>query len=187
MPCHVVLGDRFRSGGHQRPEFEPLARGLSVERQSRQRERAVARWLGGGRALPGVDGKSHIVRWNNGTVEDLSAGLGLVNSWGIAVSDDGEVIAGTYNQGSISTAIAWTAATGSLKLTDYLAMYGVSVPANYRLEYAYAISGDGLTFGGLARNLITNQAEGFVATVPAPATFMLLVASAIASTRRRRY
>ncbi len=107
-------------------------------------------------------GGMHMVRWKNGILEDLTVGLPFPGSWGLAVSDDGEVIAGTSN----STALVWTAITGAMHLDKHLASNGVQVPQGYKLEYAYAVSGDGLTFGGQAKNLITGIREGFVATVP---------------------
>ncbi len=114
------------------------------------------------------DTTTHIVRWKGGAVEDLSAGLPLADSYALAVSDDGEVIAGSYNAGGpINTALLWTAAAGAMDLSKHLASVGIQVPSGYKLEYAYAISGDGLTFGGQARNLATGLREGFVATVPA--------------------
>ncbi len=113
------------------------------------------------------DGTTHIVRWKNGSIEDLAAGLPNSNSLGFAVSDDGEVIGGTYSTGAqMSTAMVWTQATGSLDMSFYLAMHGVAVPTYIQLNYVYAISGDGLTFGGQAKNTLTDQYEGWVATVP---------------------
>ncbi len=112
-------------------------------------------------------GTGHIVRWTNGVIEDLTAGLPTSNSWGITVSDDGNVIGGTYNIGASNTALVWTPTTGSINMADYLGLYGITVPTDYKLDYVYAVSGDGLTFGGSAKNLLTNKTEGWVATVPA--------------------
>ncbi len=113
----------------------------------------------------GADGFSRMVRWKSGSIEDLTAG-GWPNSWGITVSDDGSVIGGTISGGGSSTAIVWVQKKGILTASDYLASMGVSVPNNYTPQYIYAISGDGRTFGGYARNTATNKIEGFVARIP---------------------
>lgn len=108
-------------------------------------------------------GHGHAVRWINGEIEDLmgSAFPGS-HSTAYAISDDGAVVGGVVG----GLAIVWTQASGFVLAADYLAQQGVAVPTNYMLESVYAISGDGLTFGGQARNLTTNIREGFVATVP---------------------
>ncbi len=122
-----------------------------------------------GRSVP-VTGGTRMVRWKYGAIEDLVAGLPISGSWGLAVSDNGEAVAGTHIVGGTSnTALVWTAITGAMDLDKYLASNGVQVPAGYKLEYAYAVSGDGLTFGGSARNLNTNIREGFVAAVSSKA------------------
>lgn len=125
-------------------------------------------------------GYSHAVRWTPSGVEDLGTLL-AATSHAYAVSDDGNVIGGVSGQ----RAFVWTPATGIRNLTDYLLVHGVTTPSDYRLEYVYAISGDGLTFGGEARNLITNVREGFVATIPSPSAAMVLLAPIFATRRRR--
>ncbi len=116
-----------------------------------------------------LSGASKAARWTPAGVEELSSGLGLF-SLAFAVSDDGGVVGGSYQDGGESFAFFWTEATGMLNGPDFLALHGLSVPAGYKLEYVYAISGDGRTFGGMARNLATNQKEGWVAKVPGPST-----------------
>jgi len=111
-----------------------------------------------------ADGFSRIVRWKDGVIQDLSATIGP-KTWGLAVSDKGSVIGGT-NYGGITTAIVWVEESGAVNLLQYLAAHNVTVPSNYNLEYIYAISGDGRTFGGYARHTDTNKTEGFVARLP---------------------
>jgi hypothetical protein len=60
------------------------------------------------------------------------------------------------------------------------------VPPGYRLESVYAISGDGQTMAGQAFNLSTFRREGFVATVPEPSSFAVLLLLLPALTRRKR-
>ena len=111
-----------------------------------------------------ASGMIHAVRWVNGQIEDLVSGAyANLNSVAYAVSDDGTVVGGTLN----GLGFVWTPATGFLKTEDYLELHGVEVPSDYQLEEIYAVSGDGLTIGGQARDLATGVREGFVATVPA--------------------
>lgn len=107
-------------------------------------------------------GISHAVRWVNGEIEDLTIGSIYGGSIAFAVSDDGNVIGGFAGP-----AFLWTPSTGMLAAEDFLALRGVSVPSNYLLEDINAISGDGLTIAGQAKNLISGVHEGFVATMPA--------------------
>ncbi len=99
------------------------------------------------------------VRWTKAGVENLTVGSAFQGGVAYAVSDDGNVIGGS---GWI-----WTPATKMMLASDYLALNGVEVPSGYKLKYVYTISGNGLSFGGSARNLLTNQTEGWVATIPA--------------------
>jgi hypothetical protein len=72
-----------------------------------------------------------------------------------------------------------------VKLKEYLSAFGVNVPAEYLLSQVRSISGDGLTFGGVAYNLVTKHQEGFVATIPSPASSLLLMAPCLAWRRKR--
>lgn len=116
-------------------------------------------------------GKTHAVRWVAGQPQDLASKFNTYNSIALSMSDDGAVVGGSYSFGPPSKAFIWTEATGMLDAKDYLSLHGIEVPAGYKLEYVYAISGDGRTFGGAARNLSTNTKEGFVATVPGKGCF----------------
>lgn len=106
-------------------------------------------------------GVSRFVRWKNGVVENIAPAVGP-SSAGYSVNDDGDVAAGVM----LGKPVVWTPGTGSIFFTEQLVKYGFSVPPGYQLEYIYAISGDGLTFGGMARNLATNKKEGWVAMIP---------------------
>jgi probable HAF family extracellular repeat protein len=115
------------------------------------------------------NGKSHAVRWIDGTVEDLVSGpYSGFHSSAYATSDDGSIIGGSIQMGGSADfeAFVWNASMGMVELDNYLVSFGINVPANYKLNHVFAMSGDGLTFGGQARNLLTNQFEGFVATIP---------------------
>jgi probable HAF family extracellular repeat protein len=133
-------------------------------------------------------GEPHAARWTSGGVQDLGVLPGYIQSHAFAISDDGSVIGGVQQLQGAGTlaACVWSSSGQATLLADYLAASGVTVPAGYRLEQIYAISGDGLTFAGQAKNLTANTWEGFVATVPAPGSVLVLLLPAIARRRRRR-
>ncbi len=121
-------------------------------------------------ASPSSSGKSHSTRWTNGQPQDLASNFAGSHSHSYSVGDDGNRVGGAYQAGGMSLAFVWTPETGMINAHEYLALHGVEVPAGFHLEYVYAISGDGLTIGGSARNLTTNNFEGWVATIPGPST-----------------
>ena len=69
-------------------------------------------------------------------------------SYAFAVSDDGNVIVGASGVWPIRTASIWTPSAGLQPLADYVAARGVTVPDNWALAAATAISADGETIGG---------------------------------------
>ncbi len=113
---------------------------------------------------PHESGFKHAVRWVNGQVEDLATFGAFSTAY--AVSDNGAVVGGAFSA-SPSFGFVWTEVTGMREAHEYLGLFGMNVPSPYQIEYVYAISGDGLTFGGQAKNQTTGVREGFVATVPA--------------------
>ncbi len=134
--------------------------------------------------VPGTT-NSRAVRWVNGLVQDLGIIPGYARSLAYAVDDSGDVVGGATSTGQPTAAFVWTSGAGMMLLSGYLDSHGIEVPAGYRLEEVRAISGDGLTFGGFARHLTTNDREGFVATIPSPGTaVVILLAPALLGRRR---
>jgi uncharacterized membrane protein len=123
--------------------------------------------------------------WRNGQVVDLGTAVGWGRSRARAVNDDGSVVVGEVYSGLTIEAGVWTSTTGMILLSDYLASSGVTIPAGWTLRNCYAISGDGNTVAGFARST-TGDAQGFVATIPTPYSFVALVGFAPAAMRRRR-
>lgn len=111
--------------------------------------------------------------WRNGQVTDLGAAPGYVHGTAVAVSDDGSVVAGRLLSATNQVAAVWTPARGMEPLSDYLVANGVVIPDGWTLTNCYAVSGDGFTFVGLA-NPSTGFGQGFVATIPEPATVLAL-------------
>ncbi len=134
---------------------------------------------------PNSSGEQRAIRWTSSGAQDLGIAPGTVDSGAMATSDDGNVIGGFTGFNGPDRAVVWTPATGMLLVADFAALHGVTIPSSYTLQQVRAISGDGLTFGGIALNLATNQREGFVLTVPAPATALVLLAPLLGTRRRR--
>jgi probable HAF family extracellular repeat protein len=133
-----------------------------------------------------ISGTTRAVRWTTAGVQDLGSVPGYLRSFAYAVDDSGSVIGGTTYSGLPTAAFVWTPTTGMTLLSDYLTGFGLSLPNDYRLEELYVVSGDGMTFGGLARNLTSNVPEGFVATIPSPGTAVALLLAPLVHARRRR-
>jgi len=134
-----------------------------------------------------MTGTSTAVRWTAGGVEDLGTVIGYTRSVASAVDGSGNVIAGdiyTSLTGLPDTAFVWTPLTGMRVFSEYLSGYGISVPAGYRVGHIAAVSEDGRTFGGYMINLSTTRQEGFVATVPSPASGVVILL--LPAMRRRR-
>jgi probable HAF family extracellular repeat protein len=130
-------------------------------------------------------GQSRAIRWTPSGPEELPTLLGANAASAYAVSDDGDVIGGSTRISPNNHAFVWTPGGGSVLLTDLLSSSGIAVPPEWRPEYIYAISGDGLTFAGEARST-SGVRQGFVATIPAPSGMIVVFSSALLVMRRRR-
>jgi probable HAF family extracellular repeat protein len=130
-------------------------------------------------------GQSVATRWTSIGVEDLGLPAGADRSFAFGVSDDGLIVGGSSRILPFNVATVWTVSGGATTLADHLDLHGISVPLGWRLEYIYAVSGDGLTFAGEARSPAGIR-QGFVATVPAPAGLVVFVCAAPLALRRRR-
>jgi uncharacterized membrane protein len=119
-----------------------------------------------------ADNMHHAVRWLAAGPEDLGLGAAL------AVSDNGLVVVGV-NQ------FVWTSVTGRTTLPSYLGLFGVTIPAGWTPRDIFAVSGDGRTFAGEAVST-SGAIQGFVATIPAPATGLMILVPALVGSRRRR-
>ncbi len=128
----------------------------------------------------------HTVIWRNGQVQDLGSSPLHHEFWPDAVNDAGTVVTGISFEGpGGGTASIWTPDRGIEYLTDFLAFHGVTVPSGWTLFECTAVSADGMTFAGWT-NVHDGQNQGFVATIPSPASASLgLVALGLAVRRRR--
>jgi probable HAF family extracellular repeat protein len=98
-------------------------------------------------------------RWTAATgMQDLGT-LGGYESRGFDVSSDGSVVVGESTVAAGYTrAFRWTAATGMQNLSS---LYGGSIGSGSYLQYANAISGDGLHVVGYGYNRQTSRYEAY--------------------------
>lgn len=110
-----------------------------------------------------------------------SIGAGYAN----AVSADGSVVVGANSSG----AFYWTQAGGMQNLRDLLVSLGADVRtwngSLWNLTTATGISADGKTIVGYGYNGITSTTEAWIATIPEPATILLLTLGGFILRKRR--
>ncbi len=123
--------------------------------------------------------------WRNGVPFDLGLPTGWHQTNPLAVSDDGQVVVGTYLGDQSQGAAIWTPATGFMPMADYLAGFGIALPNGVWLERCTSVSADGRTFGGRTFGP-AGITQGFVATIPAPGACAAVLACAVVAVRRRR-
>jgi probable HAF family extracellular repeat protein len=128
---------------------------------------------------------SHAMRWATGEgFVDLGTYPGYRTAEAVGVSDNGRTIVGGLDSSSTlpATPFVWTEGVGMELMSAFLARNGVVMPEGVIITRCNAISGDGLTFAGIAfRSDLGSQ--GFVATIPAPSA--MLVMTALVPRRRR--
>ena len=96
------------------------------------------------------------------------------------MSDDGSLIVGVQN----AAPVVWIDQGDPIRLNDFATELGIDL-ADWNIFDVSGISSDGSTIVGSAVNTTTSFVEGFVLTIPAPAT-LALPALALLVTRRRR-
>ncbi|MBI1189137.1 MAG: hypothetical protein GC200_00425 [Tepidisphaera sp.] len=113
---------------------------------------------------------AHACLWHDGTVTELLSAAYNSGRFAYAdfVSDDASVIGGqVYVSATVgSVAGVWTPSTQFIPLADYLAANGVEVPQGVILDQLTAMSADGRTFAGRARD--NGYGYAWIATIPSP-------------------
>jgi len=141
-----------------------------------------------GSFIVGQSGPSAIATmWTDGQPSNLATGSTWHSSRARAVNDDGTVVAGMLMRTSTSQQEAgvWTPARGFEPLADFLLLHGVALPEGWSLWDCFAVSADGQTFAGAARS--SSAQQGFVVTIPCPASVMPMAAAVgVLAVRRRR-
>jgi probable HAF family extracellular repeat protein len=126
-------------------------------------------------------------RW---TAADGMVSLGDLPGGGVyalpgGVSGDGSVVVGASDDGTFNRAFIWDAAHGMRNLRDVLVTeYGLNV-ADWTLEGASGISADARTIVGMGINP-SGESEAWVAIIPEPSMFLLVLSGAAAGLTRGR-
>jgi uncharacterized membrane protein len=139
------------------------------------------------------DGQLLIPRYSGPNFSSVVTGLSRNGYYGVGVAGAGDAVnlLGAFTPTFPSTERATDAVVleGNrfFNLAQLLRNNGVDLPTTTRLTYAHAITPDGLTIVGVARDDLTNQRMSFIATIPTPgaAASMGLGMLMLASRRRR--
>ncbi|HOW19410.1 MAG TPA: PEP-CTERM sorting domain-containing protein [Phycisphaerae bacterium] len=131
-------------------------------------------------------------RWKRGdlSMEFLGTLPGHVSSCAYTVADNGVTAGRSYVAGG-ETAVVWDTSgtwdtTGQAKsVKDLLTAAGVDTSMWSSLVRVYAASDDGKTLAGIGIWAADSSTRGFVATIPEPATLLLLALGGGALLRRR--
>ncbi|MBI1191004.1 MAG: hypothetical protein GC200_10030 [Tepidisphaera sp.] len=141
-----------------------------------------------GNIVVGTSGTNKVpTLWQNGVPQALGyapGGMGASQEKG--VTPDGSVVIGNVGGGLHAT--IWTQATGNLLATDYLALFGITIPGSWNLIDAKGVSDDGRTFLFQAFGPVPGgfTSTGILVTVPAPATLAIGGVALLGARRRRR-
>jgi len=188
-----------QSGSTATFEFEPAVwsadgtpQGLGLLAGSFGRANAVSDngvVVGGSSSPNTADGlffETEAFRW---TEADGMTGLGDLAggdffSAAEATTADGSIVVGFGFTDVGQEASYWTEPTGMIRMTDVLDQAGLDL-AGWTLTNVYGVTPDGLTFVGSGTNP-DGLTEGWVATIPEPASLSLLGFAGAALLRRRR-
>ncbi|MCP4247569.1 MAG: PEP-CTERM sorting domain-containing protein [bacterium] len=134
-----------------------------------------------------ASGDNEAYRWTQaGGMVGLGDLLGgTFASVAAAASVDGSVVVGTGNGISGSEAFIWDALGGMQSLQNMLTSSGMNLGGFTQLTSASGVSADGLTVVGTGTNAL-GDTEGWIVTIPEPATLWLLAFGGLAAVRRRR-
>lgn len=149
----LITGWSHVSGGMQRPFVWSSSAGMSeislLPGGNAGQAAAVSgdgMYFAGRSTFAGSGSGTNAVRWGPNGLEDLGALVSGGSSYATAISHDGSVVVGVTPTSNGSRAFRWTEATGMVNL-------GIVPPAGtFPQSHAYAVSGDGLTIGGVSNN-----------------------------------
>lgn len=182
----VVVGEYAGSGGayvwreetgvQLLPQLSPW--GNSTSAQAVNSDGSIIVGHSGAQVLPTM--------WIDGTPIAFTSNSPVAGFIPRAVNETGSVVAGLVLGTSNPNYVAvWTQDTGIVPLLDYLADNGVTIPSGLDLFECTSISADGRSFAGTTFGTAFG-AQGFVATIPAPGSIVMVSASGMHLWRRRR-
>lgn len=125
---------------------------------------------------------SRMAMWRDGGIINLGTAPGFGSASALGVNEDGTVVVGVLEGPGFQAGI-WTPDRGTEPLAAYLAYHGIAVPAGVTLREARAVSADGRTIAGWTIGAVS---QGFVVTIPAPGSLVLVLAGLVAGRRRRQ-
>lgn len=135
-----------------------------------------------------IVGSSHqtVVKWENGEIESLGMLSQTFGSTAVDVSADGKIIVGYCNfNDDEALAFIWDETNGMQNLQDLLVdTYGLDL-TGWKLSKANAISADGTTIVGQGIDPHGNY-QGWVVTIPEPATMLLFGLGGLVLRRKYR-
>lgn len=139
--------------------------------------------VGESRSAAGPQGEAFLWSQAGGMIGlgDLSGGA--FKSRAFDVSSDGRIVVGQATSAAGDEAFVWDPVHGMRSLRSVLVASGVDL-TGWRLTSATAMSADGLTIVG--EGVGPRGPEAWIATIPEPATAILLVAGIAAIRRRAR-
>lgn len=184
----TIVGYSFDSGGFNDAFMWTPAGGMATLPQLPGTPFPNSRAYGvtfDGSIIVGISGPANnAVMWRGGSVIDLGLPPGWTYSIARAVSDNGAVVAASINATVGQAAGVWTAGRGMEPLADFLTANGASIPMGWNLLDSYDVSGNGLVFAGVATS--AGSSQGFIASVPGPATVAVGVLGLASTAARRR-
>lgn len=135
-----------------------------------------------GTVVAGFSGNNAVI-WTNGIAQNIGMLPGATSAIAYTLSDDGSLVGGYSFHGFDATATLWSQTLGTVDLNSYLPLLGVDL-TGWELDYTRDISSDGTTIVG--DGMFNGELCGWVVTIPAPGTTVLLGAGGLLATRRRR-
>lgn len=189
-----VVGIRHDLAGHIKAFLWTREAGVQIlppiDATATEESSAVAINLDGS-VIVGVSGalRQQAAVWRDGAAHGLGVPPGASSTVATGVSADGSVVVGDISLMVLpgDEGFVWTQGMGMMTIDDYLAFHGVLVPPGWELWHLTCVSSDGNTIGGWGM-APDGTRQGFVATVPSPATAVPALICGIGSllSRRRR-
>lgn len=118
-------------------------------------------------------------RWEDGQMTGLGLLEEYVSTWAVAISDDGLII------GNSSEPFVWDTEHGIRSLAQFL-MDSIELDlSGWSDLFVTDISSDGKTIIGIGYNLVLDDFQGFIITIPEPTSILLIGIGAVVLRKRK--